>query len=59
MKVAIPPITTTDFTKGKEYEILKDYGNRFVTKNDHNEIVCCAIENSEFINNKNFQIKEK
>jgi hypothetical protein len=60
-KYAISPITTLEFTKGKEYEILKlgEVDKRFITRNNKGELMCCNSCNSEAIDFNDWQIIEK
>jgi hypothetical protein len=60
-KYVISPVTTLDFTKGKEYEVLaEDFNNsRFFTKDNNGHIRNCFYKNSETIDFNDWQIIEK
>jgi hypothetical protein len=60
-KYAIPPITTPEFTKGLEYEIIKmdKVDLRFFTRNNKGEIMCLNAKESEAIDFNDWQIIEK
>jgi hypothetical protein len=58
-KYAIPPITTPEFSKGLEYEILSYDEKRFYTKNNNNEIMCLNIKKSAAIKFNDWKIIEK
>jgi hypothetical protein len=60
-KYAIPPITTPEFTKGLEYEILATDANqtRFFIKDNNGNIRSCYFKKSESIGFNNWKIIEK
>ena len=58
-KYAIPPITTPEFTKGLEYELLNQGEETFMIRNNNGLLTICYYKGSMHIKNMDWKIIEK
>jgi len=58
-KYAIPPITTPEFTKGLEYELLNQGEETFMIRNNNGLLTICNYKKSGHIKNMDWKIIEK
>jgi hypothetical protein len=58
-KYAIPPISTPEFTKGLEYELINQGEETFMIRNNNGILIICYYKNSMHIKNMDWKIIEK
>lgn len=58
-KYAIPPISTPEFTKGLEYDVINQGEETFMIRNNQGLLTICKYQNSMHINNLNWKIITK
>ena len=58
-KYAVPPISTPEFTKGLEYELINQGEETFMIRNNQGLLTICYYKKSMHIKFMNWNIIEK